>query len=219
MTSGARVAADHRGWLPSTAYERWAALPRTEPVRPAKPARTRPAGRARPRSGGRHHRLRRLRQDRDLSVDGQQRTVRTFAGTVGDVLDTQGIQRRPRARPGRPRSPTQRLDDGEPIVVRFGRPVLLTVDGETRTVWTTARSVDEALRCSASAPTAPTCRPRRSRRSPRRHDARRPAAAPRHLPRRRRASRASPRPPRRSARRSPRPASTLRTAGPRQQPT
>ena len=30
-------------------------------------------------------------------------------------------------------------------MVRFGRPVDLTLDGERRRVWTTARSVDEAL--------------------------------------------------------------------------
>jgi resuscitation-promoting factor RpfB len=79
-----------------------------------------------------------------ISVDGQSRTVRTFAGTVGDLLDSQEIGvdfAHDLVSP----SPSQRLTDGESVVVRYGRPVLLTVDGETRTVWTTARSVSEAL--------------------------------------------------------------------------
>jgi len=79
-----------------------------------------------------------------VSVDGQQRTVRTFAGTVGDLLDSQGL-RVDLAHDMVSPSPSQRLTDGESVVVRYGRPVLLTVDGETRTVWTTARSVSQAL--------------------------------------------------------------------------
>src|SRR5215204_5170583 len=67
-----------------------------------------------------------------VSVDGQQRTVRTFAGTVGDLLDSQGL-RVDLAHDMVSPSPSQRLTDGESVVVRYGRPVLLTVDGETRT--------------------------------------------------------------------------------------
>jgi uncharacterized protein YabE (DUF348 family) len=79
-----------------------------------------------------------------ISVDGRSRTVQTFAGTVGDLLESQDLRvdlAHDLVSPG----PSQRLRDGESVVVRFGRPVLLTVDGETRTVWTTARSVSEAL--------------------------------------------------------------------------
>jgi uncharacterized protein YabE (DUF348 family) len=79
-----------------------------------------------------------------ISVDGRSRTVQTFAGTVGDLLESQDLRvdlAHDLVSPG----PSQRLEDGESVVVRFGRPVLLTVDGETRTVWTTARSVSEAL--------------------------------------------------------------------------
>src|SRR5215218_2987172 len=79
-----------------------------------------------------------------ISVDGQSRTVRTFAGTVGDLLDSQEIGVDLAHDLVSP-SPSQRLTDGESVVVRYGRPVLLTVDGETRTVWTTARSVSQAL--------------------------------------------------------------------------
>jgi len=79
-----------------------------------------------------------------VSVEGKTREVGTFASTVGDVLaaedlavDTAHDLVIPTAE--------QQLRDGETIVVRYGRPVLLTVDGQTRTVWTTADSVAEAL--------------------------------------------------------------------------
>ena len=78
-----------------------------------------------------------------LSVDGEVSEVRSFGRTVGDVLGHQDIEVGPRdlVVP----APDERLDDGERITVRFARPVELTVDGESRRVWTTARSVDEAL--------------------------------------------------------------------------
>ncbi|HEX6921100.1 MAG TPA: ubiquitin-like domain-containing protein [Actinomycetes bacterium] len=78
-----------------------------------------------------------------LSVDGERHEIRSFARTVGDVLDSEGItvgiHDLVSPLPGR------RLESGDKIVVRYGRPVELTVDGQTRTVWTTARKVDEAL--------------------------------------------------------------------------
>jgi uncharacterized protein YabE (DUF348 family) len=79
-----------------------------------------------------------------VSVDGQSREVRSFAGTVGDLLEGEGIAVDLEHDFVTP-TPSQGLRDGETVVVRFGRPVLLTVDGERRTVWTTARSVSQAL--------------------------------------------------------------------------
>jgi uncharacterized protein YabE (DUF348 family) len=78
-----------------------------------------------------------------VSVDGQASEVRSFGRTVGDVLAHRGIQVGPHdlVVP----TPDERLESGERIMVRFGRPVDLTIDGESRRVWTTARSVDEAL--------------------------------------------------------------------------
>ena len=78
-----------------------------------------------------------------LSIDGQQRQVSTYARTVGDVLESEGIQvdDHDLVSP----MPDQSFGDGDTIVVRYGRPVVLTIDGETRSVWTTARNVDEAL--------------------------------------------------------------------------
>jgi uncharacterized protein YabE (DUF348 family) len=79
-----------------------------------------------------------------ISVDGKTREVHSFAGTVGDLLAGEGIPVDSAHDLVTP-TPEHDLRDGESVVVRYGRPVLLTVDGETRTVWTTARSVSEAL--------------------------------------------------------------------------
>jgi resuscitation-promoting factor RpfB len=78
-----------------------------------------------------------------LSIEGQHREIRSFARTVGDVLDNEGIAvgTHDLVAP----TPDQPLQDGDKIVVRYGRPITLTVDGQKRTMWTTARSVDEAL--------------------------------------------------------------------------
>jgi resuscitation-promoting factor RpfB len=78
-----------------------------------------------------------------LSIDGHQRQVSTYARTVGDVLESEGIQvdEHDLVSP----MPDQPFGNGDTIVVRYGRPVVLTVDGQTRSVWTTARNVDEAL--------------------------------------------------------------------------
>ena len=78
-----------------------------------------------------------------LTVDGQAREVRTYAGTVGDVLEEEGLQ-------------TQSHDvvlpdaaapvaDGDTVVVNRARPLTLTVDGVQSEVYVTALSVDEAL--------------------------------------------------------------------------
>lgn len=78
-----------------------------------------------------------------LSVDGHHKQVKTYARTVGDVLASEGIQvdQHDLVSP----MPDQHFGDGDTIVVRYGRPVVLTVDGQTRSVWTTARNVNEAL--------------------------------------------------------------------------
>ena len=79
-----------------------------------------------------------------VSVEGQGRQVRTFASTVGDLLADEGLSVDTTHDLVIPTA-EQPLRDGETIVVRYGRPVLLTVDGRTRTVWTTADSVADAL--------------------------------------------------------------------------
>ncbi|AYY14484.1 resuscitation-promoting factor [Actinobacteria bacterium YIM 96077] len=78
-----------------------------------------------------------------LTVDGETETVHTFAGSVGDVLDAQGIEVSPRDEVVP--SVDSTVDDGTEITVRHGREVSVTVDGVEKTFWTTALSVDEAL--------------------------------------------------------------------------
>jgi uncharacterized protein YabE (DUF348 family) len=78
-----------------------------------------------------------------LSLDGQEREVTVMGGTVGEILDSEGIEvtDRDQVFP----SVDEAVSDGSAISVRFGRPVELTVDGETETHWVTATDVGSAL--------------------------------------------------------------------------
>jgi resuscitation-promoting factor RpfB len=78
-----------------------------------------------------------------LSVDGKVHQVRTFGDDVGDVLASQGIK--PSSHDDIVPSVTTPVDDGTRIAVRLGRPLKLSIDGATRTVWTTATTVAGAL--------------------------------------------------------------------------
>ena len=78
-----------------------------------------------------------------LSVDGQATQVRTFADDVGDVLASQGIK--PTVHDDVVPSVATPVDDGTRIAVRLGRPLKLSIDGATRTTWTTATTVAAAL--------------------------------------------------------------------------
>lgn len=78
-----------------------------------------------------------------LSVDGEKSTVHAFGGTVGDVLDKQGIdiKKHDVVTP----SVDTPVENDQTIVVRYGRKLTLTVDGQERTYWTTATTVGQAL--------------------------------------------------------------------------
>jgi resuscitation-promoting factor RpfB len=79
-----------------------------------------------------------------LSVDGTSSEVRAMgADTVGDLLDSQDLSVGSRDIVA-PAVDTE-IDDGDTVVVRFARPLTVTVDGQKRTVWTTELSVDRAL--------------------------------------------------------------------------
>jgi uncharacterized protein YabE (DUF348 family) len=82
-------------------------------------------------------------KDVTLSVDGRPVQLRTFAGTVEEVLADQGIEvgRHDAVAPSLQSSVT----DGTRIAVRYGRELELTVDGDEETYWVTATSVDMAL--------------------------------------------------------------------------
>ncbi|MFI9049196.1 ubiquitin-like domain-containing protein [Streptomyces sp. NPDC053427] len=79
-----------------------------------------------------------------LSVDGTPRTLHTFADGVDDLLADENldIARHDIVAP----APGAELHSGDEVVVRHGRPVVLTLDGRRRQVWTTATTVDDALR-------------------------------------------------------------------------
>jgi uncharacterized protein YabE (DUF348 family) len=79
----------------------------------------------------------------NLSVDGKTSTVHVFGSTVGDILAKQDITvgEHDVVAP----APSSTISDGEKVVVRFGRQLIVTIDGNTREYWTTATTVDAAL--------------------------------------------------------------------------
>jgi uncharacterized protein YabE (DUF348 family) len=78
-----------------------------------------------------------------LLVDGQAREVGTYAATVGEVLEDEGVpaDEHDVVLP----APDEGLTDGDTVVLNRARPLQLTVDGVDREVFVTALSVDEAL--------------------------------------------------------------------------
>jgi len=78
-----------------------------------------------------------------LLVDGSARVVRTHSGTVGAVLEQAGLSVGSHDLLSPQRSAA--LQDGSQVVLRRGRPVTVTVDGRARSIWSTARSVDDLL--------------------------------------------------------------------------
>ena len=78
-----------------------------------------------------------------LKIDGKTTTVRTFGDTVGDVLADEGIK--PDSHDVIVPGVDSPLSAGTEVSVRLGRPLELNVDGDERTVWTTATDVSSAL--------------------------------------------------------------------------
>ena len=78
-----------------------------------------------------------------LSVDGEQREVTALASTVGDVLESEGVEVGPRdiVAP----SADEEIEEGTAITVRYARQLELVVDGEEESHWVTATSVSGAL--------------------------------------------------------------------------
>lgn len=79
-----------------------------------------------------------------VTVDGEDRTLHTFSGDVAGALESAGLTPAPQDRV-EPALPTE-LADGDAIIVSRARPLTLVEGGAERRVWTTAPSVDEALR-------------------------------------------------------------------------
>jgi resuscitation-promoting factor RpfB len=78
-----------------------------------------------------------------LTVDGQVQTVGTYASTVAEMLDEEGLE--PAEHDVLLPHAEQALADGDAVVLSRARPLELTVDGVSREVYVTALSVDEAL--------------------------------------------------------------------------
>ncbi|WP_308405992.1 ubiquitin-like domain-containing protein [Streptomyces naphthomycinicus] len=79
----------------------------------------------------------------ELSVDGRQRVLHTFADDVSELLTEEGV--RTGAHDRIAPAPGTALTSGDEVAVRYGRPVRLTLDGRAQEVWTTARTVEGAL--------------------------------------------------------------------------
>lgn len=83
------------------------------------------------------------KNDVSLVVDGVPTALSVREDTVAEVLELEGVTVGehdvvlPEA--------DAKVTDGMEISVLYGRELTLTLDGETRTVWTTARTVEEAL--------------------------------------------------------------------------
>ncbi|HEX6874376.1 MAG TPA: ubiquitin-like domain-containing protein [Nocardioidaceae bacterium] len=78
-----------------------------------------------------------------LSVDGESDQVSTLGGTVGDVLEKEGINVGQRDVVA-PSLDTQ-VNDGTRIAIRFARKLDVTVDGKEKSYWVTATDVSSAL--------------------------------------------------------------------------
>ena len=78
-----------------------------------------------------------------VTLDGETREVSSTGDTVAEVLASEGIEitEHDLVAP----ELDEPVAEGSRIVVRFGRPVELTVDGETSTHWVTSTDVASAL--------------------------------------------------------------------------
>ncbi|MEV6764857.1 ubiquitin-like domain-containing protein [Streptomyces sp. NPDC051105] len=79
----------------------------------------------------------------ELTVDGRPRILHTFADDVTELLADEGV--RVGTHDVVAPAADAALASGDEVAVRYGRPVRLTLDGQRREVWTTARTVEGAL--------------------------------------------------------------------------
>lgn len=79
----------------------------------------------------------------DMIVDGQRETLYVWGDSVQDALDAGHIDLSSDAEVTP--SPSERITDGTQVVVKYLRPLTLIIDGVTKTFWTTATTVEDAL--------------------------------------------------------------------------
>ena len=97
-----------------------------------------------------------------LTVDGTAMRVKTMKSRVIDIVQENGfaVDQRDDLFP----AADVEVHDGENVVLRRSRPLEISLDGQdTRKVWTTATTVDEALAQLAMTDTAPAAASRGSR--------------------------------------------------------
>ena len=85
-----------------------------------------------------------LVKDVSLSVDGEVTDVRGMHATVGDVLASEGITvgEHDVVEP----AVGAEVKDGQRVIVRYGRQLRVDVDGTMTTYWTTATTLEAAIR-------------------------------------------------------------------------
>lgn len=78
-----------------------------------------------------------------LEVNGKAEEIRTFGGTVGEILDSQNIEleKRDEVKPGA----NTKIDRDMTVTVNTAKDVALTVDGKKTDEWTNANTVGQAL--------------------------------------------------------------------------
>ncbi|WP_210603002.1 resuscitation-promoting factor [Brevibacterium oceani] len=78
-----------------------------------------------------------------LDVNGQAEEIRTFGGTVGDILDSHDVDvdKRDQVKPG----VGTKVDRDMTITVNTAKKVSLSVDGKKSSEWTNANTVGQAL--------------------------------------------------------------------------
>jgi uncharacterized protein YabE (DUF348 family) len=79
-----------------------------------------------------------------VDIDGEAHQVNTYAGTVGEVLEDEGI--RVGSHDALSPSPSAPINDDGKIVLQRGRQLHLTIDGDKRDFWVRATTVGEAMR-------------------------------------------------------------------------
>ena len=79
-----------------------------------------------------------------VDIDGQAHQVSTYADTVGEVLEDEGLN--VGSHDALSPSPAAAINDGGKIVLQRGRQLHLTIDGEKRDFWVRATTVEDALR-------------------------------------------------------------------------
>jgi resuscitation-promoting factor RpfB len=79
-----------------------------------------------------------------VEIDGKAQEVNTYADTVGEVLEDEGLD--VGAHDALSPSPAASINDGGTIVLQRGRQLTMTIDGEQKEFWVRATTVGDALK-------------------------------------------------------------------------